>query len=285
LVVIAIIGILIALLLPAVQSAREAARRMQCSNNLKQIGLALHNYATAYGEFFPVGSPGDAEHGLFSTMLPFLELGSIHDELDLNGNTFHESHRFTRVEVYACPSYPHPIVVRDAHNAYMNGASTTYQGTAGSLRDNVAVTNTSHGAIPQNGIFGWNLFRRMGDVTDGLSNTLAMGEFVHRDAHSGSGSANYAPVPGNVRPWILGGTQGGTRGCYSAKVVEHPINARIDRIADGIHFNHLPMGSYHEGGCNFLVGDGSVRFVAETIPLELYRSLATVDGGEIAELP
>lgn len=283
--VIAIIGILIALLLPAVQAAREAARRIQCTNNLKQIGLALHNYATANGEYLPVGSPGDATHGLFTTMLPYLELGTLYEDLDLNANTFNEPHRYTRVDVYVCPSYPHAVVSRDMHNDHMNGAATTYQGTAGALRENVSVTSCPNGDIPDNALFGWALFRRLGDVVDGLSNTLAMGEFVQRDARPGSGQANFAPVPGNVRAWILGGTRDGTRGCYSAKVIEHPINARIDRVADGVKFNHLPMGSYHEGGCNYLVADGSVHFIAETIPMELYRDLATVDGGEIVEIP
>lgn len=83
LVVIAIIGILIALLLPAVQLAREAARRMQCSNNLKQMGLALHNYLSTYRTHFPHGAWGHYRHGLFSTMLPYLEQKTIYDSFDL----------------------------------------------------------------------------------------------------------------------------------------------------------------------------------------------------------
>ncbi|MCP4590129.1 MAG: DUF1559 domain-containing protein, partial [bacterium] len=89
LVVITIIGILIALLLPAVQAAREAARRMQCSNNLKQLGLAVHNYVSIYSEHFPLGCMGYERHGLFTAMLPFLEQDVVHDKLDLTGNSVH----------------------------------------------------------------------------------------------------------------------------------------------------------------------------------------------------
>ncbi|MEA1949870.1 MAG: DUF1559 domain-containing protein, partial [Planctomycetota bacterium] len=108
LVVIAIIGILIALLLPAVQAAREAARRMQCGNNLKQMGLAIHNYADAYEGKFPIGSPAPARHGLFSALLPYLEMNDIHDLCAWDLSTFdpaNEKVRFEVIPAYHCPSY------------------------------------------------------------------------------------------------------------------------------------------------------------------------------------
>jgi prepilin-type N-terminal cleavage/methylation domain-containing protein len=284
LVVIAIIGILIALLLPAVQSAREAARRIECSNKLKQIGLAIHQYASVNREFFPIGSPGDGRHGLFSTMLPYLEMGSLHDELNLQGNTFDDPHRYTEVASYVCPSYPHEVVTRGRSNRYMNGAATTYQGTAGAFLPaggSIPTVSADNGDIPRNGVFSFGTARRIADFRDGLSNTLAMGEFVQRDQVSGS---QFEPVPGNVRAWILGASDDGHRGLYSAKVIEHPINTVVSRYG-GIQFNHLPMGSHHPGGSNFLVAGGSVRFVAETLPLETYRGLATVAGGEVATMP
>ncbi len=287
LVVIAIIGILIALLLPAVQSAREAARRMQCTNNLKQIGLAMHNYATSYREHFPVGCTGGGTHGLFTTILPYLELQPLYDDIDVDGDTFTDPHRYTRVEVYVCASYPHDVINRDMFNSYMNGAATTYQGVAGTVRPDPTPPSGSpwnNGYIPDNGMFGWQLFRRMRDFTDGLSNTLAMGEFVQRDRIIGSGTMNFAPVPGNVRAWILGATHT-SRGSYTGKALMNPINAEIDRVSDGVQFNHLPMGSYHPGGCNFLLADGSVHFLAETLPLDLLKDMSTCDGGEIVERP
>ena len=286
LVVIAIIGILIALLLPAVQSAREAARRLQCTNKLKQIGLATHNYATANSEHFPIGCVGDAKHGLFTTLLSYLELQTLYDDIDFSQSTFDSPHRYTPVDAYICPSYPYEIITRGKSNTYMNGAATTYQATAGTIRDPDDVTTCQDGDVPYNGLFGWQLLRRFGDVRDGLSNTLAMGEFVQRDRIAGSGSTNnFQEVPGNVRAWILGATDTGSRGSYAYKVIMHPINAQLDRVNDGVKFNHLPMGSYHVGGTNYLLGDGSVRFLSETLDLTAYRNLATCNGGELVELP
>ena len=288
LVVIAIIGILIALLLPAVQAAREAARRMQCANNLKQIGLAMHNYAAANREYFPIGSPGQAKHGLFSTLLPYIEQRTVYDELDLTGDTvdtFGEAHRYTVIPCYVCPSWPYPTSYTGNVNSLQDGAITTYQGVAGAYPTEPPFTATGgSGDIPENGIFDWAQARRMADVRDGLSNTLAMGEFVQIDRKSGTGTWNFAHPPGNVRPWILGGCSG--KASYTFKVVEYPINAIVDRVIDDIPFNHLPMGSHHPGGANFLFADGSVHFLAESIGLETYQSLATCNGGELdAQIP
>ena len=114
LVVIAIIGILIALLLPAVQAARESARRSECTNHLKQLGLALHNYAGTYGEFLPPGSPDSLRHGLFTAMLPFLEHANIHDQIDLEGIPHDDPMRYTPIAEYTCPSFPGPVVYTDS---------------------------------------------------------------------------------------------------------------------------------------------------------------------------
>lgn len=288
LVIITIIGILIALLLPAVQSARSAARRLQCSNQLKQIGLAVHHYAAANSEHFPIGSPGPAMHGLFSTLLPYLELTALYDELDLEGatrDTFEEPHRYTVIPGYVCPSWPHPAIYRDNANGYQNGAITTYQGIAGAYPEEEPYDELFNGNIPHNGMFGWEVPRYLAEVRDGLSNTLAVAEFVQIDLKPGSGTMSFEMPPGNVRPWILGAIRGPYGASYAMKVVAHPINSKIDRVANGIAFNHLPFGSFHSGGAMFVVGDGSVRYIAETIPFQLYQELVTVNGGEAAELP
>jgi prepilin-type N-terminal cleavage/methylation domain-containing protein/prepilin-type processing-associated H-X9-DG protein len=285
LVVIAIIGILIALLLPAVQAARESARRAQCTNNLKQIGLALHEYATVHKEHLPVGSPGNAKHGLFSSMLPYLEQQPLHDQLDLEGttrDTFDEPHRYTQLAVYVCPSYPFPPIYRNMANSHMNGAITTYQGNGGTIRSsNQPVTPAGHGDFALNGVFGWQMFRALRDIRDGTSNSLAVGEFVQRDFQGGQ----FQVAPGNTRAWIMGGTRTPANGSYACKVMQHPPNVQIDRVADGVDFNHLPMGSFHPGGLNFVMCDGSVQFISESIDFEQLRDLATVNGNEIAQLP
>jgi len=274
LVVITIIGILIALLLPAVQAAREAARRMHCSNNLKQMGLAVHNYMSQYREYLPPGSPDAATHGLFTYMLPFIEQQSIFDALDLDGITFNEPHRYTPIAVYKCPSYPAPDVMEGKTNDLMNGALCTYLGVGGVIRPGVeTIPSGSGGAMPTNGIFGWAFNRKASEVTDGLSNTLAMGEFSQQDANG-----DFSGFPGNVRAWIFGATT--TSECsYTFRVAEHPINAGLNR-KDGVRFNHLYFGSFHPGGALFLVADGSVRFLSENINFELYQAVATCNGGE-----
>jgi hypothetical protein len=140
--------------------------------------------------------------------------------------------------------------------------------------------DTSFGNLPDNGLFGLNFYRSMGECKDGLSNTLAFGEFVHQDV---TPSKAYAKPPGNVRPWILG--ENGEKASYAFKVCEFAINAKVDRADDKVPFNHLPMSSFHTGGANFCIGDGSVRFLPETINFVLYEALATANAGETAVMP
>jgi prepilin-type N-terminal cleavage/methylation domain-containing protein len=279
LVVIAIIGILIALLLPAVQAAREAARRSECSNNLKQMGLAIHNFMGENDQHWPRGVQAADRPGMFTAMLPYMEYQAVYNRIKQNESPATSSELYTEIDVYLCPSYLGPTVVRNSPTTFFNGAMTTYQGVGGALRTGVeVVTSSGYGDMPKNGAFGWKVKRRAEDFIDGLSNTLAIGEFVHNDT-----SGDYAGHPGNVRGWIL--TANGDTGSYSFKVVVYPINSRVQRIADSIPFNHLPMGSHHPGGANFLVGDGSVHFFSENTDLEVYKSLSTIDGGENAAIP
>jgi len=307
LVVITIIGILIGLLLPAVQKARESARRISCTNNLKQIGDGLHQYMEAHRECLPVGCPGDARHGLFTALLPFIDQASMYrDEqegnwpepkLDLDSshrNTHQEPHRYTELEIYICPSWPYDHVYPSNANLpedEMKGAITSYQGVAGSFRgtgptEDEPFTDSRRGPIPKNGLFGWDIIKRDRDVKDGLSNTLCVGEFAHLDRNP---SSPYSEPPGNVRAWILGSTvTEDERGSFAFKVVMHQPNAKVDRVpasGSGAPFNWLPMSSFHHGGINFLLGDGSVTFLLESIDLTLYKQLATCNGREPAQVP
>ena len=284
LVVIAIIGILIALLLPAVQSAREAARRLQCSNNLKQLGLGMHSYATTYQAYFPTGNnaeEGRWKPGLMTLLLPYIEQQALYSRLDVTGETDtidDETNKYTPVPCYTCPSWPYPVVYRDTGYSWLDGAIQTYMGTAGAYPTVKPYTTLSSGNCPKNGMFGVNWSRRVAEVRDGLSNTLAIGEFVQIDQ-----TGPYADAPGNGRPWILGSSN--ELGMYGSKVIVYAINATVDRFPEGIPYNWLPLGSFHPGGMNGLMADGSVAFLAETIELELYRQLATVNGGEVVSIP
>jgi len=278
LVVIAIIGILIALLLPAVQAAREAARRLQCTNNLKQIGMAMHNYASQYSGRFPPGCTGNYRHGFFTYILPFIEQDAIFKDLDLDGEPVKGPHTREVIQTYLCPSYPYPALpyTNDSHD-FLNTAITTYQGVGGTYRpgDTDVDGGDHYGYFPRNGIFGWEMVREIRDVTDGTSHTLAVGEFVQRD------NLPNVDYPSNVRGWILGANGG--FGSYAFKVIQYLVNTQANRN-DGIRFNWLPMKSYHPGGANFTMADGSVQFVNEQIELEVYRSLATCNEGEVAHL-
>lgn len=150
-----------------------------------------------------------------------------------------------------------------------------------SQRDDVMVKRSSEfGDMPNNGISRWAAICSARDVWDGMSDTLAVGEFVHSDRDPAS---SFNGMPGNVRPWILGATE--PTGTYAFKVVEHSLNARVDRVADEAPFNHLPFGSKHPGGANFAVADGSVRFLPDSLDLATFKALATASGGEAVNLP
>jgi hypothetical protein len=165
-------------------------------------------------------------------------------------------------------------------------SSTTYQGVGGRLhnKDGTAYPADScstYGNFARNGMFGYNFARSIAGVTDGLSNTLAMGEFVQKDRGP---TGPFNDWPGNCRSWIFGND--GSCGNYTSNVLVHPINAPVDRMnAPYVGYNHLPMGSHHPGGATFLVGDGSVTFLSENINMETYLSLGSVNGGENEQIP
>ena len=292
--VVAIIGILVGLLLPAVHSAREAARRTQCTNNLKQMGLAIHNFATTHDGELPPGNPGLALQGLFSYLLPYLEEDAIYDQLKLKHTRAHHVHsealnpaRYHAVGTYFCPSFDiRPVIRGEGIADWQDGALTTYQGLGGAfVHEDVDFFASGYGNIPNNGAFLARHVheqpkgRRLREVTDGTSNSLAVGEFVHRDVITGS----FVPPPGNVRPWIFGSNSG--YASYALKVAEFPPNLQIDRVSDGVEFNHLPMGSFHPGVTLFLLLDGSVTAINDGIDLAVYQAMVTVNEGEVVEMP
>jgi len=298
--VIAIIALLLGLLLPAVQGVRESARRTHCGNNMRQLGIAVAGHASQNGGRMPPGTPArtastDVYHGLFSHLLPFLEQTTVWNDININvTNPGGSTHRNTVVAVYMCPSWPDPALFtgHPTSLAYMNGAMTTYQGCNGAtIPGRTEVACAAFGDLPNNGLARYGegttpaeAFLAAGvplaSVRDGLSNTLVIAEFVHRDQDFGV----YKPAPGNVRPWIL--SSNGTKGLYASKVVKFAPNQQIDRTSDGTLFNHLPFGSFHPGGMMVTMGDGRTRFIDDFIDMAVYRAAATADGGELnAALP
>ncbi len=303
LVVIAIIGVLVALLLPAVQAARESARRIQCSNNLKQMGLGVQNFMSAKNDRLPLGYAGQPtwttgvnfnKRHLFTEMLPYMEQKAIYDQIEFEYTVakgpFTDPVRDIPISAFICPSWTDPVIAQGQFG-YDEGAINTYSGVCGATvpeRDPAEDTPSAFGPIPPNGVFTFEIVkppakpplflgreRKGSEITDGQSNTLMIGEFVHRSCSPTTGCEE---SPGNVRPWYLGGFQNAP---YSMKVVEFTPNIQLNRPP--VDFTHLPMGSYHPGVTQFAFVDGSVHNIADGIELKTYFALATADGGDVVD--
>ncbi|NLY02813.1 MAG: DUF1559 domain-containing protein [Rhodopirellula sp.] len=287
LVVIAIIGILIAMLLPAVQAAREAARRMSCTNNLKQIGLALHNYhdthctlPTGWLGFDPTsGLPdfvGDTGWAWSTRILPFLEQQPLYEGIDMNvpvAATANARARVAVVSSFICPSDVGKDLfeLKDAIDEETEGPNTittlaksNYPGVFGT-QDMHAVCETGepgYNGCQGNGMFYLNRNVGFRDITDGLSNTFMVGERWSK--------------------WIQSTWTGVVRGGWHApaRVVavasdEFPPNSEANVEQQTHNFS-----SFHPAGANFLLCDGHVKMIGETIDVQTYMALCTRGAGE-----
>lgn len=328
LVVIAIIGILIALLLPAVQAAREAARRTQCTNNLKQIGLAVRNYDNTYGALPPafLSPPEFRQSGVHNTsifvaLLPFLEQGPLHDQVtssftftDGSGATVSAGPYgegvnpndyppwWTSISSLLCPSDPMSGSKRPNEVGYNN-----YVPCRGDNYDLHAPPGNSGTLSKARGMFGRDLWLKLADIEDGMSNTMAFSERAIGSGNNriigaaatrlgGSGIqrpsncwARVGPgdqyVPSDQVAYVMGKRwhMGLIGHCAFHSIIppngptcyrmdgEYDYGRRPDD--DSIHAkpgspgDHglITANSYHPGGVNVCMGDGSVRFVSETI--------------------
>jgi len=261
LVVIAIIGILIALLLPAVQAAREAARRSQCSNNLKQIGLGLHNYHDTFKVFPPGFIDG---HGWMVTtyLLPFVEQGSMHDQL--NTNIFMDLSDSAKLDLtrtvldgYICPSSDEldrtqsPDQPVNIHGTNYRIAVSNYMGIMGT-QDLRCWTTTV------DGMFYHNSKIAMRNVTDGTSNTFAFSErTAHGDGRGGVWAGTTVQQGSNASYYC------GTNGFESLRIAL-TLTRNSWGLINGTGYQFGPS-SLHPGGAQFLFVDGSVTFISETI--------------------
>jgi prepilin-type N-terminal cleavage/methylation domain-containing protein/prepilin-type processing-associated H-X9-DG protein len=257
LVVIAIIAILIALLLPAVQKVREAAARTQCQNNLKQIGLALHNHHDVFKKF-PHGGFDDAANneawGWGAYILPHLEQAALHKQLNVTtmtltsqgGNATTQKLCQTFLPVFRCPSDGAEPLLQE-RNFDGNGFPGNPYRVAKANYLAVCGGGDTH-RVNNNGVLYMASVTAFSDVRDGTSNTFVVGE---RDTRCRSGA-----WVGNRNP-NAGGNNGSnfTMGRFSVPL-NHPTGA--DFCWEGFSSNHT-------GGANFLFGDGAVRFIADTI--------------------
>ncbi len=301
LVVIAIIAVLIALLLPAVQAAREAARRAQCTNNLKQIGLALHNYHDAIQAFPPglvsrpdptTGDNTGPGWGWASMILPSIEQGSLFNAtnfslpIEVAGNA---TARLTKINAYICPSdasfQPQFTVYDDSTsntalgNPICDVASSNYVGCVGSGDPSSLYpynpTDDPPGRDNGNGLFFRNRSVRIAEITDGTSQTIAVGEKSQNLARATwTGAVTHAAVPITELQAENGlSPEGG-----DALVIAHTgeLDGPNSRPAHADQF-----WSRHPGGALFLYGDGGVRFLKEKRPIAVLRAMGTRAGGEL----
>ncbi len=320
LVVIAIIGILIGLLLPAVQAAREAARRMQCSNNLKQIGLAMHMHIDtkkrlpANGNYVWNGSSVTATNAWsgIARALPYIEQENLFRGIDFAVNyNVQPNISSKRVATYMCPSEV---------NDKGFGTDATYghkywpicyalnQGTWSIM------TAKANGMRTGDGAFGPNCSHRTADFTDGLSNSLALAEvkaFTHRVAGASNTStfSPALPIPvslaslslGTFNPslfthveWVDGKVhETGFTTVFTPNTVTSFSSGGLTYDVDVVLATESTVGdtyaavtsrSYHTGGVNALLMDGSIHFIANGIQSEIWRAFGTRSGGEVAFL-
>jgi prepilin-type N-terminal cleavage/methylation domain-containing protein/prepilin-type processing-associated H-X9-DG protein len=302
LVVIAIIAVLIALLLPAVQAAREAARRAQCVNNLKQLGIACHNYHDVCGALPAAEMVYNATSlSALSNLLPFMEQTNIFNSINFsftyntptNNVLQNVTAQNTRVSSFICPSD-----VADPHPEF--GGQTNYMVNMGSWIVWMSASGPNAALAPPNGIFYGNSATKIADVTDGLSNTTLFSERILADFNP----AVVAPIadvffspaqpttlddavaaclaidiynPASAFPLFMGAPW--INGQHVCLHVTQP-NTRSCGFFSALRAC-MPPSSRHPGGVNLLAGDGSVKFIKNSIGLPTWRALGTRAGGEI----
>jgi prepilin-type N-terminal cleavage/methylation domain-containing protein len=297
LVVIAIIAILIALLLPAVQQAREAARRTQCRNNLKQLGLALHNYHEAHSTF-PPGmiyrvAPYNKRTPFCIFLFPYIDQAAAYNLYNHDANWHDASNDASRVREAMIPGWQCPS---DKDAIWTANPDTSIQGNYGvnwgkgtwSDRDGDGSAESSGGTIdsarPNGPPFGNAYGAKVRDITDGTSNTLAMLEMVK----TFQGDADYRSWIWNDEPDTYAITTRITPNSSAPDITILCVNRPAENLpcTTGANPNGISIGarSMHEGGVHVLLFDGAVRFVSENVDLtNVWQGLSTMNGHELID--
>ena len=332
LVVIAIIGILVALLLPAVQAAREAARRTQCTNNLKQLGLAIHNHHDTRGYMPPGTSQDQQPFGPAASnwgaswmvyILPFIEMNTLYDQLVIGGGTGYGNslngpkYNLVQIPAYRCTSSPLPKVTTSTVPGGAGGQMMmpTYVGIAGAVPGlipgytEVRYMNPggsagccSGGILSNSGGLPPNLVNTFANLQDGTSNTMVVseqGDYLKlgvnktKVAWNAAGPHGWTIGWGNQRVDMTNGAgSGGDNRAFNVTTIRWRVNQKDWPTITGAPGNcsgfgicdntgqNIPLNSAHPGGVMVLLGDGSVRFLAQTVDMGIVGRLATRDDGQ-----
>jgi prepilin-type N-terminal cleavage/methylation domain-containing protein/prepilin-type processing-associated H-X9-DG protein len=286
LVVIAIIAILIGLLLPAVQKVREAAARMQCSNNLKQLGLACHNHEGTYGHF---PATINKRQGVMVQLLPYIEQDNVYKQYNQNEAYDSPTNRVATavlIKTFLCPSVPAPeskvgqktenksVFMTENHPrcdySVCDEVKDDFAGTG--LVDDISVGR--QGALSKN-----NRPMKATAVSDGLSNTLFLIEAAGRTLHYNRGQVWPQPGPVGTKQdpgewnWAHPSMDFGLEGT-------NPVDgSSLGTIA--INGDNNEAYGFHTGGVNALLGDGSVQFIKASINIRVFARLVTANAGEV----
>ncbi len=341
LVVIAIIGILVALLLPAIQAAREAARRTQCSNNLKQFGVAMHNFHDTF-KAFPVGQYNEDNiyYAWGAYILPFMEQQAIQDTLKGGGAAFVYTKSGNNVEVHAAiagftdaagtftppnppvsnsdtyqpairvdrnhgnsaakdeiPAFmcPSDVLPKEDNDGYGKSNYCVCVGDDGPWQAQSAKSWGNPSRTIQTGMFrlaqsnDWTQVVGMGEITDGTSNSIMMGEVTESYFINPTTTNNCFPI------WAGGNNNGGGQWrmnswgrlcgpvCYMNQ--NHKVIGNVQWKDTGLTTSDYSFSSKHPGGAQFVLGDGSVVFLQDSIDTTLYACLAAIQDGQAVQVP
>lgn len=296
LVVVAIIGVLIGLLLPAVQKVREAANRLSCSNNLKQIGLAAHNYHDSFHRL-PAGQISSTRFSALSKLLPYIEQDNLYNQIDFNSNEFAPPNLpaiMQGIGIFRCPSdvAESPLPQAGGPTNYManKGSGIVWQDTSGP---------NANMPMP-NGVFYYDSRIKFADIKDGLSNTAFFSERLLGDGSNSIVSpiedvfldTNSPTTPdeavqmcdalditdlANQFPFFMGAPWSDGQHTYLHASLPNTRSCGFLYVLRAV----MPPSSRHLGGVNLLMGDGSVHFIQNGIDLPTWRGMGSRNGGEV----
>jgi prepilin-type N-terminal cleavage/methylation domain-containing protein/prepilin-type processing-associated H-X9-DG protein len=319
LVVIAIIAILVGLLLPAVQKVREAANRTTCTNNMKQIGLALHGYHDSNGSFPPgyarLNTPENASPATFWSyfILPYIEQNALYASIPFTTTPDWTTGNYataagTVIKTFHCPSTTDEMLYTSegisarfavSYAANQTGdvgnpASASGSGEWGAHMDDSSSWSIGYAGLPRptsnlyrfNGVMGFNTQVNIAKVVDGTSNTVAVGE-RYRILGDGSAGDSWTSSAGTgaYGTWSLGGPNINNDVEQAVGSIGMPFNTKNTSSQQSLSISSTCFSSQHAGGVNFVYLDGSVHFLANSTADSVRLALGTIAGGETLTSP